>query len=1106
MNPSQLITSDLERNFRAALQGGPVVPVRFDDQMVGDPRRILEDAMQAAGRHGWGNYPSPLTVRTGDTIVKTAGNIIYTQPQFFSPIHTPINWQIPSKRKEIYQWCRYYYENEPKVATALDFYSRFPINNFNHVCPNRYVKRYFDKLASKLKILKWLRVISHEVHLLGDCFPFLEVECDRCGGTGLYDGRVCEHDGGEFKRLVVLNPEYVEVYSDPMSPDSLICFIPNEELRNLVMRRGPGSEKFAEDIRARIATGRPILLDNRNVSHLKYCDNGYNRYGVGMIRRLFPILAYKTKLMTAQWIIAERLILPIKVVKIGSDTRPASPQDLAQAQSQLAMVANDPNLCLVTHHNFDLDWFGAAGKTLQLTNEFEVINQEVLDGLAINKALLNGEGPCFHPDVEILTEEGWKHYYEVADGEKLATFNPQNGRMEFQGFRNRIVKHYEGDLVQFRTNKVDMLTTTNHRMWLQERTSKDSEEAYSEWKVVAAEDVKYRSKMRACVDGWDGTLPEIYTDPSDLDSFTITVGKAVITNLNAFAMFLGYYISEGWSNINQAGISQKTSSAITAKIRDCLVATGIHFNEIPDKLAGTSDTDPNGMTLFNLLKDTALWLMEHVPGKARAKRIPKWVRNLPSEQLACLLEALIDGDGSVHKNSSDDSPYSSYITTSKELADDVMEVAMKLGYAAWISYVREDDETYVVNIPSSDIGRFPVLDTLIFGKTTQDRRKCISRVPYTGTVWCFEVPNEFLVVRKNGRPLIAGNTYSNAAIGVEVMIDKLETWRQEISEWVEQKIYLPIAVMKGFVEKNEWGEKEYVYPKLKWDIMHLRDQQQYRTFMLQMHEKGLISSQRVLQAFDINYDEEVELLRYERAQGASTGAPGPGGGGLGGGFGGGAPAGWPPDLGSLAGGLGGGPPEGGAPGGAPAAGPPGGAPGGMPPMGASSSAVVNIAEFGGKVLSKRSREKISRYKEKLLRRQEKVDDSSGATRDDKGRIMLTSNERELLKGIVQSVRKGEIRYAVFPQFPVSYSGQEYTIDFAMPQIKLGIEVDGSLFHSTEQQQQDDRQRDAKLSQIGWTVLRFTDREVEARMRQVMDTILSYMIRKENWMADRKKTS
>jgi hypothetical protein len=47
---------------------------------------------------------------------------IFTQPMFFSPLHTPQSWQIASKRKEVYQWSRFYYENEPKEYIMSIFY------------------------------------------------------------------------------------------------------------------------------------------------------------------------------------------------------------------------------------------------------------------------------------------------------------------------------------------------------------------------------------------------------------------------------------------------------------------------------------------------------------------------------------------------------------------------------------------------------------------------------------------------------------------------------------------------------------------------------------------------------------------------------------------------------------------------------------------------------------------------------------------------------------------------------------------------------------------------------------------------------------------------
>ena len=160
-NPS-IITTDLDKVFRALRRGEPVPETRFEDTGPVLPAT---------------NYAPSATARTGHNLYRYGSSgLIYGQPQFFSPVHTPINWQIPAKRREIYQWLRFFYENEPKVASAIDFYSLYPVNGFELECRNRYVKRFFEKICRDLKLAKWLRVISHETHLLGDCFPFLEVE------------------------------------------------------------------------------------------------------------------------------------------------------------------------------------------------------------------------------------------------------------------------------------------------------------------------------------------------------------------------------------------------------------------------------------------------------------------------------------------------------------------------------------------------------------------------------------------------------------------------------------------------------------------------------------------------------------------------------------------------------------------------------------------------------------------------------------------------------------------------------------------------------------------------------------------------------------------
>jgi very-short-patch-repair endonuclease len=669
----------------------------------------------------------------------SANGIIYGQPQFFSPVHTPINWQIPSNRLEQYQWARFFYENEPKIAAAIDFYSYFPMNDWEHECTDSSVRNHFNKLKKRLELPKWTRLISHEIHKLGDCFPFIEIFCPVCGGGGRIGDEICEHEGGTISRIVILNPDYVDVHGSPLDADPVIAMRADEELMNMVSNSAPGHERLSMEMKQLIMSGRPIRLDNRNVSHLMYGESGYNPYGVGMIRRLFPTLSYKTKLMVAQWIVAERLIVPIKVVKVGSDERPAGPADIAAVQNQLAQTANDPNLTIVTHHAFELDWIGASGRVLTLSNEFEFINQEILDGMMINNALLNGEGPSF----------------------------------------------------------------------------------------------------------------------------------------------------------------------------------------------------------------------------------------------------------------------------------------------------------------------------------------------------------------------------SNAEVGINAMIDRLQTFRREIANWIEEKIYRPEAIRQGFIDiDEETGEEEPIYPKIKWNSMNLRDKQQDKQFALSLYEKGLISAQTVLEEFGYDADVEIERKRYDSAlmlTGSEDGGMG-GGMDMGGGFGG-PPMGGGMDMGGEGGmDMGGMPPDmgGGDMGGPPVA--PGGDMGGGAPMSSSRRALsaADPRDYGGKVLKEKSRQKIDQARTKIYTSQQGQgsDTQPGQDRDGKGRIIFTKPERIIMEKLVQNQKNGIIKYNIVPQLEVNATGRPYSLDFGIPTLKIGIEADGETFHSSPKQISRDKERDQNLAQLGWTIIRFTDTEIEKRPEKVMQAVVQTIMQKE----------
>lgn len=62
----------------------------------------------------------------------------------------------------------------------------------------------------------------------------------------------------------------------------------------------------------------------------------------------------------------------------------------------------------------------------------------------------------------------------------------------------------------------------------------------------------------------------------------------------------------------------------------------------------------------------------------------------------------------------------------------------------------------------------------------------------------------------------------------------------------------------------------------------------------------------------------------------------------------------------------------------------------------------------------------------------------------------------------------DIRYMDLPFYPQYPIGNCF-VDFADPQRKIAIECDGKQWHDAEK----DKKRDAKLGELGWTVIRFT---------------------------------
>jgi very-short-patch-repair endonuclease len=80
--------------------------------------------------------------------------------------------------------------------------------------------------------------------------------------------------------------------------------------------------------------------------------------------------------------------------------------------------------------------------------------------------------------------------------------------------------------------------------------------------------------------------------------------------------------------------------------------------------------------------------------------------------------------------------------------------------------------------------------------------------------------------------------------------------------------------------------------------------------------------------------------------------------------------------------------------------------------------------------------------------------------------------------------------ALEPQFIVG----KYRIDFAIPDKRIAIELDGHDYHKTKEQRTNDAQRERYLQENGWTVIRFTGSEVYKDASGCVDQVLRILER------------
>ncbi len=103
--------------------------------------------------------------------------------------------------------------------------------------------------------------------------------------------------------------------------------------------------------------------------------------------------------------------------------------------------------------------------------------------------------------------------------------------------------------------------------------------------------------------------------------------------------------------------------------------------------------------------------------------------------------------------------------------------------------------------------------------------------------------------------------------------------------------------------------------------------------------------------------------------------------------------------------------------------------------------------------------------------------------------VLESRMARLLNQLGIPQPQAEVRETVQPRVSSDpYLAKEYRLDFAWPDGRLAVEVDGYAWHSSPDQMRRDQRRRNSLIQSGWIVLVYTWRDVTEEPRRVGEQI------------------
>lgn len=360
-----------------------------------------------------------------------------------------------------------------------------------------------------------------------------------------------------------------------------------------------------------------------------------------------------------------------------------------------------------------------------------------------------GDKMCLTEDHDVLTMNGWKGIKDLNINDEIAVL--RDNILEYEKPTKLYKYKNSDDLYEIKTSQVDLLTTTNHRMWV--KTTINGKYRGIEAREITGKKVWYKKNAINVKEDIEYFEIDEYEYFCGTNNNQKMVQPKMKLEMDSWLIFLGLYLAEGCCDHRLGRVRIYVHKD---RVRNAL-------DEVCKKMNIVYSDDKSATRFVFVNKRLYTYLKDF--GKADVKYLPDFVWTLSQRQCNILLDSLICGDGYERSDMKE------YYTSSIRLANDVQRLTLHAGLSGNISIKKEKGEKLkikgVETIRKNNQYRIGIIRNNLNRPSVNPKNKTTQEIVkfYDNYVYCCELPSHVFYVRRNGKAVWTHNSSRHGQLG-----------------------------------------------------------------------------------------------------------------------------------------------------------------------------------------------------------------------------------------------------------------------------------------------------------------------------------------------------